>query len=86
MVSMTDHSVKLKDWKSGGYRAPWYGPRDLSGLTHREQVLARVLDQLALHDFAADVRDGAPHCVELQHAIHLLDEVAGITLYEMGTP
>ena len=79
---MTDHSVKLKDWKSGGYRAPWNGPRDLSGLTHREQVLARVLDGLAFHDFAADAHEGRPNCIELQHAIHVLNEIAGVALYE----
>lgn len=37
--------------------------------------LMRYLRNLVNHDMAADIREGLPHCYELEMAIMLLDEL-----------
>jgi hypothetical protein len=46
--------------------------------TDREAQLAAALGALIHHDRAADICEGLPyHCVELQHAIEVLNEITG---------
>jgi hypothetical protein len=65
-----------------GCRATWLDPRRFSG---REAVLAAALDRLVQHDYAADLREDAPNCVELQHAIRVLNALAGSLSFSRGS-
>jgi hypothetical protein len=67
--------MKLKDWLPPlGCRATWMEPGRFSD---REAVLAAALDTLVFHDNAADRRENCPNCVELQHAMEVLNAIAG---------
>jgi hypothetical protein len=67
---------------SGSIRASWLEP---GRHTPSEVALLAVLDNLVRHDMAADIRAKSPNCVELQHAIKLLNDVSGSILYEPRT-
>jgi hypothetical protein len=45
----------------------------------REVVLEEALLVLVTHDLAADRREKASHCIELQHAVKVLVEHCGYT-------
>jgi hypothetical protein len=61
-----------------GIRATWCW----SAMTEHEAVLAAALDNLVRHDNAADRREDLPNCLELQHAMEVLNAIAGKKLWE----
>jgi hypothetical protein len=71
--------MKLKDWMPPVCRATWMEP---SRFSDREAALAAALDELVFHDNASDRREDCPNCVELQHAMEVLNAIAGEELWE----
>lgn len=79
MNSRATKTMKLDDWWPPlGIRATWLEP---GRFTEKESVLAAALDSLVRHDNAADLRVDRPNCVELQHAMDVLNEIVGKELW-----
>jgi hypothetical protein len=72
--------MKFQDWLPHCYRASWVSPGN--DLTEREAILCATLDRLVQHNNAIDRRAGLPHCTELQHAMRVINEIAGSRLYQ----
>jgi hypothetical protein len=73
--------MKLEEWTPA--LAPYQRVRlELGTLTDREIILATALSWLVRHDVAADRREDLPNCVELQHAIEVLNAIARKKLWE----
>jgi hypothetical protein len=62
-----------------GCRATWLQPGRFS---NRHAVLAAALDSLVMHDNAADRREDLPNCAQVQHAMEVLNEIAGEEIWK----
>lgn len=73
-------SIDRNHWRLKVTRATWLKPNRWTAL---EEELLSALDRLAHHDNASSIRRDAPHCVELQAAIEILNREAGSELYKI---
>lgn len=73
-------SIDRDDWRLKVTRATWMKPNRWTAL---EEELLSALDRLVQHDNADSVRRDAPHCIELQYAIEILNREAGSELFKI---
>lgn len=69
----------MSEYPGHTIRATWLDPR----LPKSHRRLTEALDNLIRHDNFQDTMHDRPHCIELQHAINVLNDFAGVELYKL---